>query len=106
MESDFSNPVDYASPVDFPKPIDDSLPFNKHMEREREPEPEHVRYYEPPPQVQYYEPPPQVQYFEPKKSGDILSELKSFHWIIIIAIVLVAFFIGKSMSTPVILKMS
>jgi hypothetical protein len=95
MESDFSNSTDYASPVDFPKPIDDSLPF-KPMESE------HARYYEQPQaQVQYYE---QPQYLEPKKPGDILSELKSFHWLIIIAIVLLAFFIGKSMSTPVILK--
>jgi hypothetical protein len=80
---------------DFPQPIDDSLPFEKSVRQEIEEEP-----YQPPQyyQHQWIQPPPPVQ----KK--DIFSELDRIHWIIFVAAILLAFFIGKSMSTPVILR--
>jgi len=80
---------------DFPQPIDDSLPFEKPVRQEIEEEPYQPQYYQP----QWAQPPP-VQ----KK--DIFSELDRIHWIIFVAAILLAFFIGKSMSTPVILRTS
>jgi hypothetical protein len=81
---------------DFPQPIDDSLPFEKPVRQEIEIEEEQYQpqYY----QHQWIPPPPPVQ----KK--DIFSELDRIHWIIFVAAILLAFFIGKSMSTPVILR--
>ena len=76
---------------DFPQPIDDSLPFEKSVRQEIEEEP-----YQP----QYYQP----QWVPPVQKKDIFSELDRIHWIIFVAAILLAFFIGKSMSTSVILR--
>jgi len=90
---------------DFPPPIDDSLPFEKQSVRQETEEetyqPQHyheTQYYHEP---QYYQPPP-----PPVQKKDIFSELDRIHWIIFVAAILLAFFIGKSMSTPVILRTS
>lgn len=90
---------------DFPTQIDDSLPFEKqqqpvHQEREEYYEPPQPQYFAPPPQWMQ-QPPPPVQ---EQKKGDIFSDLERIHWIIFVSAILLAFFIGKSMSTPVILR--
>jgi hypothetical protein len=88
---------------DLPVPIDDSLPF---VQQEIQPESEtSQRYYhqqQPEPRY-YYEPmiPPQVEQVQKK---DIFSELNRTHWIIIISAILLAFFMGKSIATPIILR--
>jgi hypothetical protein len=66
---------------------------------EEEPE---ERYYYPPP------PPPQPMYMmpPPPQKKDLFSELDRMHWIIFIATVVLAFFMGKSISTPIILRTS
>jgi hypothetical protein len=92
---------------DFPAQIDDSLPFEKQPVRQ---EREEEQYYEPPP-PQYFAPPPQWMHQHPppvqeEKKGDIFSDLGRIHWIIFVSAILLAFFIGKSMSTPVILRAS
>ena len=101
---------------DLPVPIDDSLNYmntkkppvhdmqQQREEEEYEEEVEQPRYYYPPPpqQQQYMIPPPQQQ--QTQKKTDIFSELDRIHWIIFIATVLLAFFMGKSISTPIIIK--
>jgi hypothetical protein len=85
---------------DLPTPIDDSRPFiSKSHDEEMEED-------EIPRQQYYYTPqPPTVEYFQPqKKAGDIFAELDRIHWIIFLASVLLAFFMGKSISTPIIIK--
>ena len=83
---------------ELPSRIDDSLPFQEEEPRED------VRYFrEPEPQRFYYPPPPTPQ-IQTQKKGDIFSELGRTHWIIFIAIVVLAFFMGKSISTPIIIK--
>ena len=90
---------------DFPAQIDDSLPFEKqqpvHQEREEYYEPPQPQYFSPP--TQWMQQPPPVQ---EQKKGDIFSDLERIHWIIFVSAILLAFFIGKSMSTPVILRAS
>jgi hypothetical protein len=89
---------------DFPAQIDDSVPFEKQPVRQ---EREEEQYYEPPPQ--YFAPPPQWMQPPPvqeEKKGDIFSDLGRIHWIIFVSVILLAFFIGKSMATPVILRSS
>jgi hypothetical protein len=100
---------------DLPVPIDDSLNYAstkkppihdvqmQHDEEEEEYE-EPRYYYPPPPQPQYMMPPPQPQ--QTQKKTDIFSELDRIHWIIFIATVLLAFFMGKSISTPIIIRSS
>lgn len=89
---------------DLPIPIDDSITHEttRHQEEEEE---HHPRQYQ---QPYYYPPPqPQVVYAEqPQKNGDIFSKLDRIHWIILIAVVLLAFFMGKSIATPIIIKSS
>jgi len=90
--------------IDLPVPIDDSLPQQNQWvepptEEEITPEPQQ-QYYQPEPR--YYiqqQPPTQIQ-----KKFDIFSELDRTHWIIIIACVLLAFFMGKSIATPIIIR--
>jgi len=96
---------------DLPTPIDDSLPFNKKVSfqeqrdyDEDEEEDENPRYFQPPPQWMYPPPPPQQQ--QPQKSRDIFSELERIHWIIFFACIVLAFFMGKSISTPIIIRSS
>lgn len=75
-----------------PPQIDDSIePPQK--------QPSQYYYGESQPQY-YYEPPPVIQ---DKKKGDIFSELDRTHWIILACAMLLAFFMGKSM-TPVIIR--
>ena len=95
---------------DLPVPIDDSLtytntkkpPIHDMQHDEEEEEYEEPRYYYPPPQQQYMMAPPPTP--QTQKKTDIFSELDRIHWIIFIATVLLAFFMGKSISTPIIIR--
>jgi hypothetical protein len=90
---------------DLPVPIDDSITYQRPPSIRQEEEHEEVyrqEYYYPPPQPPVYMMPPAQQ----SQKKDIFSELERIHWIIFVATVLLAFFIGKSMSTPVILRSS
>jgi len=90
---------------DLPVPIDDSITYQRPPSIRQEEEHEEVyrqEYYYPPPQPPVYMLPPAQQ----SQKKDIFSELERIHWIIFVATVLLAFFIGKSMSTPVILRSS
>ena len=96
---------------DFPSPIDDSVePIHREREimYEEEQREEPRYYYTHPPQMQTPPPMPlpQMQAPQPQKKIDIFSELDRIHWIIFISVVLLAFFIGKSISTPVIIRSS
>lgn len=84
---------------DLPIPIDDSITHETRHQEEEEEHPRHQQY--------YYPPQPQIVYTEqPQKNGDIFSKLDRIHWIILIAVVLLAFFMGKSIATPIIIKSS
>jgi hypothetical protein len=99
---------------DLPIPIDDSLPFIQNQKKEvsfreeEEDEEEEPRYYYAPQHQQpmyipqMHAPPPQPQQFQ--KSGDIFSDLDRIHWIIFFACIVLAFFMGKSISTPIIIR--
>lgn len=82
-----------------PVPIDDSLPM-KPDEEERD-------YYHQPPQQQpqyYYMQPQQSEVIQqPEKKASIFSELDKTTWIFVLAVFIIGFFMGKSM-TPVIIK--
>jgi hypothetical protein len=83
-----------------PVPIDDSLPM-KPDEEERD-------YYHQPPQQQpqyyYMQPQPsEVIQQPPEKKASIFSELDKTTWIFVLAVFIIGFFMGKSM-TPVIIK--
>ena len=95
---------------DLPTPIDDSLPFNKKVSFQEqqvyEEEDEDPRYFQPPPQWMYPPPQQQQQQPQPQKSGDIFSELERIHWIIFFTCIVLAFFMGKSISTPIIIRSS
>ena len=92
-----------------PVPIDDSISlppttqqnqWSDQPDKEITPEPQ---YYEPEPryyiQQQQQPPLPQIQ-----KKFDIFSDLDRTHWVIIIACILLAFFMGKSIATPIIIR--
>ena len=94
--------------IDLPVPIDDSIPQQNQWieppsEEEITPEPryhqEPPQYYQPEPRYYVQQQPPQIQ-----KKFDIFSELDRTHWIIIIACILLAFFMGKSIATPIIIR--
>lgn len=94
--------------IDLPVPIDDSIPQQNQWieppsEEEITPEPhyhqEPQQYYQPEPRYYVQQQPPQIQ-----KKIDIFSELDRTHWIIIIACILLAFFMGKSIATPIIIR--
>ena len=87
--------------ADLPVPIDDSLPFTSDHQQD-EPEPQQHFYREPEPRYYYH--PPQPQFEQTQKKVDIFSELGKTHWIIFISAVLLAFFMGKSISTPIIIR--
>jgi hypothetical protein len=92
--------------ADLPVPIDDSLPFQPQPQHREEIEPEPQFYREPEP-MYYYRPPPtpsQHQFEQTQKKGDIFAELGKTHWIIFISAILLAFFMGKSISTPIIIR--
>ena len=90
---------------DLPVPIDDSITYQRPPSVHHEEEPGEVYggrqeyYYQPPP------PPPPVYMMQPQKK-DIFSELDRIHWVIFVATVLLAFFMGKSIATPIILRSS
>ena len=93
---------------DLPVPIDDSITYQRppsvHQEEEQRSAFEEPRYYyQQPPPPMYMMPPEPVQ--QPQKK-DIFSELDRIHWVIFIATVLLAFFMGKSIATPIILRSS
>ena len=86
---------------DLPVPIDDSVTYQRPPIEEEEPEEIYSRREEP---RYYYQ---QPLYTVPQnQKKDIFSELERIHWIIFIATVLLAFFMGKSISTPIILRSS
>ena len=92
--------------ADLPVPIDDSLPFVSQQHEEIEQE-QQQRYYREPEPMYYYRQPtpqPQPQFEQTQKTKDIFSELGKTHWIIFISAVLLAFFMGKSISTPIIIR--
>ena len=90
--------------ADLPVPIDDSLPFQPQMQHEEiEQEPQQQRFYREPDPVYYYRQ-PQPQFEQTQKTRDIFSELGKTHWIVLISVVLLAFFMGKSISTPIIIR--
>ena len=87
---------------DLPSPIDDSLPFKQQQsEPENDYPEEQIRYYN---QPRYYNPGPPPTPIPTLKKSDIFSELDRTHWIIIISAVLLAFFMGKSIATPIIIR--
>ena len=86
--------------TDLPVPIDDSLPFSPQQHEEQESQP---RFYREPEQMYYYRPPPTPQ-IEQVQKKDVFSELGRTHWILFISAVLLAFFMGKSISTPIIIR--
>jgi hypothetical protein len=89
---------------DLPVPIDDSVTYQRPpIEEEEEPEEIYSRREEP---RYYYQPPPPMYAVPQNQKKDIFSELERIHWIIFIATVLLAFFMGKSISTPIILRSS
>lgn len=99
---------------DLPVPIDDSITY-KHsiQEEEEDEEPEEIysrqeepRYYYQPQPPPVYMMPPQPPPVQQNQKKDIFSELDRIHWIIFVATVLLAFFMGKSISTPIILRSS
>ena len=59
-------------------------------------------YYQQQPEPRYYIQPQEPQ--QTRKKFDIFSELDKTHWIIIIACILLAFFMGKSIATPIIIR--
>ena len=88
---------------DLPVPIDDSVTYQRPPIEEEEPEEIYSRREEP---RYYYQPPPPMYAVPQTQKKDIFSELERIHWIIFIATVLLAFFMGKSISTPIILRSS
>lgn len=86
---------------DLPVPIDDSITYQSQRPPSVHQEEEQPRYYYQQPPPVYMMPPEPVQ--QPQKK-DIFSELDRIHWVIFIATVLLAFFMGKSIATPVILR--
>ena len=89
--------------IDLPVPIDDSISQPQQQwtteKQELEPEPEQLYYQQPEPR--YYIQPQEPQ---TRKKFDIFSDLDKTHWIIIIACILLAFFMGKSIATPIIIR--
>ena len=90
--------------IDLPVPIDDSISQPQQLtEQEEEPyypqQPE--QYYQQQPEPRYYIQPQETQ---TRKKFDIFSDLDKTHWIIIIACILLAFFMGKSIATPIIIR--
>jgi hypothetical protein len=104
MESDLpAAPIDDS--LNYPTqkpPVHDLLRQDERDEYEDEEE-EQPRYYYPPPQYMMHPPPPPPPQQTQKKT-DIFSELDRIHWIIFVATVLLAFFMGKSISTPIIIR--
>ena len=88
--------------IDLPVPIDDSISQPpQQWDEKQEPEPEPM-YYQQQPEPRYYIQPQEPQ--QTRKKFDIFSELDKTHWIIIIACILLAFFMGKSIATPIIIR--
>ena len=94
--------------IDLPVPIDDSISQPPQLTEQEEPEPmyyhqqqEEPVYYQQQPEPRYYIQPQETQ---SRKKFDIFSELDKTHWIIIIACILLAFFMGKSIATPIIIR--
>jgi hypothetical protein len=98
---------------DLPVPIDDSITYKHSIQEEEDEEPEEIysrqeepRYYYQPQPPPVYMMPPQPPSVQQNQKKDIFSELDRIHWIIFVATVLLAFFMGKSISTPIILRSS
>ena len=89
--------------IDLPVPIDDSISQPQQLTEEEPP------YYQQQPEPYYQQQPEPRYYIQPqepqtRKKFDIFSELDKTHWIIIIACILLAFFMGKSIATPIIIR--
>jgi hypothetical protein len=92
--------------IDLPVPIDDSISQPQQLTEQEEPEPLYYpqqpeQYYQQQPEPRYYIQPQETQ---TRKKFDIFSDLDKTHWIIIIACILLAFFMGKSIATPIIIR--
>jgi hypothetical protein len=100
--------------IDLPVPIDDSISQPQQLWTDKQEEPEPVYYHQQQPQQQeepvYYQQQPESRYYiqpqetQTRKKFDIFSELDKTHGIIIIACILLAFFMGKSIATPIIIR--
>ena len=107
------------SDLDLPAPIDDSISYIQQQHRHQHPPSVHQEEQEETEAARYYAE-QQQQYMiqrqqqqmvyqhqqqqQPQKKGDIFSELERIHWIILISAVVLAFFMGKSISTPIIIR--
>jgi len=89
--------------AELPAPIDDSLPYPQSREREQE---EEEQFYQQQDRYYYQQPPPLPPRPVTQKKVDVFSELSKTHWILFVSAVLLAFFMGKSISTPIILRSS
>ena len=109
METDMFLPPPIDDSLNHQPPLqrlDEEIPPRKQVSFQMDEEPRH--YYEPPHQQQqqyYYEP---VQQYQPppvqvQKKSDIFADLERSHWVILACAMLLAFFMGKSM-TPVIIR--
>ena len=93
MESELPVPIDDSRSVMSERPYyNQQIPQDDPSDQQYEPQP---RYYIQPPPLQ-----------QKQKKFDIFSELDKIHWIIIISAILLAFFMGKSISTPIIIRAS
>ena len=91
---------------DLPVPIDDSVTYQRPPSPTEEEEPEEIYSRREEVPRYYYQQPPPMYAVPQNQKKDIFSELERIHWIIFIATVLLAFFMGKSISTPIILRSS
>ena len=98
------------SDLDLPAPIDDSIShiqqqhIHQHPPSVDQEESDHYNaeqyeYMQRQQQQMAYQQQQQIQ-----KKEDIFSEFKRIHWIILISAIVLAFFMGKSISTPIIIR--
>lgn len=108
------------SDLDLPAPIDDSISYIQQQHRHQHPpsvnqqeedveesnhyyaEQQYMIQQRQQQQVLYQQ--QQVPLPQTQKKGDIFSELERIHWIILVSAILLAFFMGKSISTPIIIR--
>lgn len=106
MESDLPIPIDdsitYNSSPPPPRHIQEEEIYNEEDEEPRHHQYQHQQYQHQQYQQQMYQ--QQSQQQQSQKKGDIFPELDKIHWIILVSAILLAFFMGKSISTPIIIK--
>ena len=96
------------SDLDLPAPIDDSISHIQQQHRHQHPpsveQDEADHYYAEQQYMQQMAYQQQAQQPQIQKKEDIFSEFKRIHWIILISAIVLAFFMGKSISTPIIIR--